>query len=114
MSLSVIIRELELVEEVSSRLGKSVTIFGSARIPPDNPVFRLARQVAYELAASGYTVISGGGPGIMRAASEGAREAGGPAVGFNISLPFEPPDIGLQDRFARHRTTLLKNVPPLS
>lgn len=97
MSISIIIRELEWVEDISSQLGKSVTIFGSARIQQENSIFHLARQVAYDLASAGYTVISGGGPGIMRAAAQGARDAGGQAVGFNISLPFEPLDIGLQD-----------------
>lgn len=81
---------------MSRELGPSVSIFGSARIPKESAIFRLARQIASEIVGLGYGVISGGGPGIMRAAAEGAREGGGTAVGFNIRLPFEPPDLTLQ------------------
>lgn len=94
---STIVQELEGVHEVSGKLGAAVSIFGSARIAASSPVFKLARQVAHKLALRGYTVISGGGPGIMRAALEGARTGGAPAVGFNINLPFEPLDIEKQD-----------------
>lgn len=94
---SAIVQELEGVHEVSGKLGAAVSIFGSARIPADSPVFELARQVAHRLALQGYAVISGGGPGIMRAALEGARAGGSPAVGFNINLPFEPLDTKQQD-----------------
>ncbi|WP_266065079.1 LOG family protein [Brucella intermedia] len=97
MALSTVLRELQSVEDVSAQIGKSVTIFGSARIDQDQPTYRLALQVAHGLASSGYSVISGGGPGIMRAAAQGARAAGGCAVGFNISLPFERLDVSLQD-----------------
>lgn len=92
-----VVQELQNVHEVSERLGAAVSIFGSARVTSASPEFELARQVAYKLAVRGYAVISGGGPGIMRAALEGARAAGSPAVGFNIKLPFEPLDIEQQD-----------------
>jgi uncharacterized protein (TIGR00730 family) len=94
---SEIVQELQGAHEVSARLGAAISIFGSARVAADSAVYELARQIAYKLSAEGYAVISGGGPGIMRAALEGARAGGSPAIGFNISLPFEPPDIERQD-----------------
>lgn len=92
-----VVHELQKVHEVSERLTAAVSIFGSARVSPASPEFALARAVAYKLAVRGYAVISGGGPGIMRAALEGARAAGAPAIGFNIMLPFEPLDVEQQD-----------------
>lgn len=92
-----VVQELQRVHEVSEKLGAAVSIFGSARVTSASPEFELARRVAYKLAVRGYAVISGGGPGIMRAALEGARAAGSPAVGFNIKLPFEPLDTEQQD-----------------
>jgi len=94
---SVVVQELQKVHEVSERLGAAVSIFGSARVSSASREFSLARAVAYKLAVRGYAVISGGGPGIMRAALEGARAAGAPAIGFNIKLPFEPLDVEQQD-----------------
>ena len=70
-------------------VGPSVTVFGSARFGEDNPYYELAREVGRRLAASGVTVITGGGPGIMEAANRGAKEAGGYSVGCNIKLPME-------------------------
>ncbi len=70
-------------------VGPAVTIFGSARTEPGSPEYEAARRTAYRLGESGFTVITGGGPGIMEAANRGAREAGAPSVGLNIELPFE-------------------------
>ena len=70
-------------------LGPAVTIFGSARTPPGSPEYEAARATAARLGKSGFTIITGGGPGIMEAANRGAREAGAPSVGLNIELPFE-------------------------
>lgn len=67
----------------------TVTVFGSARFTEENEYYQLARQTGAMLADLGYTVITGGGPGIMEAANRGAYEAGGKSIGFNIELPME-------------------------
>jgi uncharacterized protein (TIGR00730 family) len=75
--------------EEMSDVGKAVTIFGSARFKPDNPYYQKAVDLSKELAENGYTVITGGGPGIMEAGNKGAFEYGGRSIGLNISLPHE-------------------------
>jgi len=72
-----------------ANLGPAVTIFGSARVKPDHPQYEAAVEVARLLGEAGYSVITGGGPGIMEASNRGAYEAGAPSVGLNIELPFE-------------------------
>ena len=68
-------------------VGPCVTVFGSARFAEDHPYYALARDVGGQLARAGFTVMTGGGPGIMEGANRGAREAGGRSVGCNIELP---------------------------
>jgi len=68
-------------------LQKTVTILGSTSFPPGNPFYKEARKLGGLLARNGYTVITGGGPGIMEAANRGASESGGVSVGMNIQLP---------------------------
>jgi hypothetical protein len=70
-------------------VGPCVTVFGSARFPDGHPYYELARQVGRRLAERGFTVMTGGGPGVMEAANRGAKEAGGRSVGCNILLPKE-------------------------
>jgi uncharacterized protein (TIGR00730 family) len=81
----------EFVEgfEELSRLGPAVTIFGSARTGSENPLYEQCVRTARLLGEAGFTIITGGGPGMMEAANKGAREAGVCSVGLNIELPFE-------------------------
>ena len=81
----------EFVEgfEVLSKVGKAVSIFGSARTKPDDKFYKLGEDVAYHIAKAGYAVITGSGPGMMEAANKGARRAGGHSVGLNIHIPCE-------------------------
>jgi uncharacterized protein (TIGR00730 family) len=67
----------------------AVTIFGSARIRQDDPVYEQARETGRRFAERGWAVVTGGGPGVMEGANRGAQEAGGLSVGFNIELPHE-------------------------
>lgn len=75
--------------ETMSRIGPCVSIFGSARTKPDDPVYKLSEEVAYKISKAGYGVITGGGPGVMEAGNKGAHLGGGVSVGLNIELPFE-------------------------
>lgn len=70
-------------------LGPCVTIFGSARFKEDHEYYKQARALAAEIAQLGFTIITGGGPGIMEAANRGAKDVGGRSVGCNILLPAE-------------------------
>lgn len=81
----------EFVEgfEVLSKVGKAVSIFGSARTKPDEKYYKLGEEVAYHIAKAGFAVITGSGPGLMEAANKGAKRAGGHSVGLNIHIPME-------------------------
>jgi uncharacterized protein (TIGR00730 family) len=72
-----------------AEIGPAVSVFGSARIDEDDPMYEIARRVGAGLAAAGFATITGGGPGIMEAANRGAFEAGGLSIGANIELPHE-------------------------
>ncbi|MEW6408560.1 MAG: TIGR00730 family Rossman fold protein [Nitrospirota bacterium] len=81
----------EFVEgfDALSKVTPAVTIFGSSRVVEGDFAYDAARTIARDLACKGFTIISGGGPGVMEAASRGASDAGGKSVGLNIALPME-------------------------
>lgn len=82
-------REIEAAFDALRDIEDGVSIFGSARIPEGHPWYELCRETAACLTDHGFTVITGGGPGLMEAANRGAAEAGGTSVGLNIELPHE-------------------------
>ncbi|MHA7241147.1 LOG family protein [Arthrobacter sp. TMS1-12-1] len=92
-------------------LGPAISVFGSARTPRDSPFYAIGEEVGRRLVASGYAVITGGGPGAMEAANKGACEAGGVSVGLGIELPFEQGmnewvDLGINFRYFFARKTM--------
>jgi uncharacterized protein (TIGR00730 family) len=88
--VEMIAREFREGFETVDKIGRpAVTIFGSARVPEDDPAYVAARATATRFAAAGWAVVTGGGPGVMEAANRGAQEGGGLSVGFNIELPNE-------------------------
>ncbi len=94
-----------------ANLGPAVSLFGSARTGPDDPMYVAAVETARLLAAAGLVVITGGGPGIMEAGNRGAREGGGRSVGLGIELPFEQGinphvDTGINFRYFFVRKTM--------
>jgi uncharacterized protein (TIGR00730 family) len=91
-------------------VGPCVTVFGSARFPEGHPHYALARQLGASLARAGFTVMTGGGPGIMEAANRGAREVGGRSVGCNIELPQEQRPNPYLDRWITFRHFYVRKV----
>jgi len=91
-------------------VGPCVTVFGSARFTEEHPYYQLAREVGHGLAQLGFTVVTGGGPGIMEAANRGAREAGGHSIGCNIELPAEQKPNAYLDRWIIFRHFFVRKV----
>ena len=88
--VALIAEEFRVGFEAVDRIDRpAVTIFGSARIREDDPVYEQARATGRRFAERGWAVVTGGGPGVMEAANRGTKEAGGLSVGFNIQLPHE-------------------------
>ena len=82
-------RELRTGFDALAHVGAAASFFGSARTPPDDPEYQLARATARLAGEAGLTIITGGGPGTMEAVNRGARDAGALSIGLNIELPFE-------------------------
>jgi hypothetical protein len=92
-------------------VGPAVSVFGSARVEEDDPLYETARQLGEHLAKAGFAVITGGGPGLMAAANRGCHEAGGFSIGCNIELPREQwlnpwVDLGVEFRYFFARKTM--------
>jgi uncharacterized protein (TIGR00730 family) len=91
-------------------VGPCVTVFGSARFGETHPTYELARSVGRALARAGFTVMTGGGPGLMEAANRGAKEVGGSSVGCNIALPREQLPNRYLDRTVTFRYFLVRKL----
>jgi uncharacterized protein (TIGR00730 family) len=94
-----------------AELPAAVSVFGSARMHPDDPFYKAGERLGAALAKAGYAVITGGGPGLMEAVNKGCCEAGGTSVGLGIELPFEQKindwvDIGINFRYFFARKTM--------
>jgi uncharacterized protein (TIGR00730 family) len=91
-------------------VGPCVTIFGSARFGEDHRYYKLARETAAEIGRAGFTIMTGGGPGIMEAANRGARDVKAPSVGCNIILPKEQSHNPYLDRFVEFRYFFVRKM----
>ena len=90
--------------------GPCVTVFGSARFDEHHKYYQLARELGSGLARAGYTVMTGGGPGVMEAANRGAKEAGGHSIGCNIQLPKEQKPNPYVDKFVEFEHFFVRKV----
>ena len=105
-----IISEFVESAERLSEIRPAVSIFGSARLREDSPVYQQAGRIARKLSDAGFAVISGGGPGVMEAANRGAFDGRSPSVGLNIELPFEQHGNAYQDIALRFRHFFARKV----
>ena len=92
------------------RIGPCVTVFGSARFEEGHRYYQHAREMGRRICRAGYTVMTGGGPGIMEAANRGARDAGGHSAGCNIRLPHEQEPNPYLDRFVEFDHFFVRKV----
>lgn len=91
-------------------IGPSVTVFGSARFKEDHPHYIKARKLSSEIAKMGFTIMTGGGPGIMEAANRGAKDVGGKSVGCNIILPHEQHENPYLDKWVEFKYFFVRKV----
>lgn len=91
-------------------VGPCVTVFGSARIAHQNEYYKIAYELGKRLSNIGFTVMTGGGPGIMEAANKGAKDAGGMSVGCNIMLPFEQLPNQYMDKWVTFKYFFVRKV----
>ena len=92
------------------RSGPCVTVFGSARCAPGHPYYEVGREIGRRLTELGFTVMTGGGPGLMEAVNRGAQDAGGRSVGCNIRLPMEQSPNRYLDRWAECEQFFIRKV----
>lgn len=90
--------------------GPCVTVFGSARYKEDHPYYKTTMEISGKISKLGFTILTGGGPGIMEAANRGAREAGGKSIGCNIELPFEQKPNPYLDRWVNMKYFFVRKV----
>ncbi|MBX3358508.1 MAG: TIGR00730 family Rossman fold protein [Phycisphaeraceae bacterium] len=91
-------------------VGPCVTVFGSARFKEDHPYYQLTRDTSQRIARLGFTIMTGGGPGVMEAANRGARDVRGRSIGCNIQLPMEQRPNPYVDRFVEFRYFFVRKV----
>lgn len=91
-------------------IGPCITIFGSARFAEDHPYYEITRNAAAAIARLGFTILTGGGPGLMEAANRGARDVGGRSVGCNIVLPVEQKPNPYLDKWVYMKHFFLRKV----
>lgn len=91
-------------------VGPCVTVFGSARFSEDHPYYALAREMGRRISAEGFTVMTGGGPGLMEAANRGAKDDGGRSAGCNIILPLEQEPNPYLDTFVEFKYFFVRKV----
>lgn len=91
-------------------IGPCITVFGSARFNEDHPYYDLARKASAEFAKLGFTILTGGGPGLMEAANRGAKDVGGRSVGCNIQLPVEQQPNAYLDKWVYMQHFFLRKV----
>lgn len=91
-------------------VGPCITVFGSARFQEDHPHYKMARAMGATITRIGFTVMTGGGPGIMEAANRGAKDVGGRSVGCNIELPFEQSHNPYLDRWVTMKYFFVRKV----
>lgn len=105
-----VVREFIRGFRVLHFVGPCITIFGSARFKEGHPYYELARNAGAAVVGKGFTVMTGGGPGVMEGANRGAKEAGGRSVGCNIILPFEQVPNPYLDRWVSIRYFFVRKV----
>lgn len=93
-----------------ARIRPSVSVFGSARASSDHPYYQLGESIGHELSRAGFSVVTGGGPGLMEAANKGAYNAKSPSIGVNIELPFEQTPNAYQDISLRFKHFFARKV----
>lgn len=91
-------------------VGPCITVFGSARFKENHPYYKMARSVSSKIAQTGFTIMTGGGPGIMEAANRGAKDVNGKSVGCNILLPFEQTGNPYLDKFVNFKYFFVRKV----